>query len=47
MVRSRIVSCVLGTVLLSSTTAIGQARFDSARPIWPAGYVLREDNSVE
>ncbi|MBN1506542.1 MAG: hypothetical protein JW955_06840 [Sedimentisphaerales bacterium] len=37
MLRSRIVLCVLGTALLSSATTMGQAKFDSAQPIWPTG----------
>jgi len=37
MVRGRIVLCMLSAVFLSSVTAIGQAGFDSAQPIWPAG----------
>lgn len=37
MTRSDIVLSVLSTILLSPAMAIGQARLESAQPIWPAG----------
>ncbi len=37
MARSHTVVCVLCMILLNSATAIEQARFDSAQPIWPVG----------
>ncbi len=37
MAHSRTILCVLSMVLLSSATTIGQPKFDSAQPVWPAG----------
>ncbi len=37
MARRHISFCALWMVLLGSATAVGQPKFDSAQPIWPAG----------